>query len=132
MAFHDKIDWTGVDWTRTNAEIAASLGGIRRETVSRERVRLGHTKVYPKPSDRIGELERENAELRAKLTAMTAERDYRVTPLELVRAVRGAYLAGHGGRPEIVQLWETCRIRMGLLERFGAWVLTVGSEAADV
>lgn len=72
MAFHDKIDWTGVDWTRTNAEIAASLGGIRRETVSRERVRLGHAKVYPRPSDRIGELERENAELREKIATMTA------------------------------------------------------------
>ena len=67
MAFHDKIDWTGVDWTRTNAEIAASLGGIRRETVSRERVRLGHAKVYPKPSDRIAELEREIKDLRVVL-----------------------------------------------------------------
>ena len=64
MAFHDKIDWTGVDWTKTNAEIAANLGGIRRETVSRERVRLGHAKVYPRPSDRIGELECEVKDLR--------------------------------------------------------------------
>ena len=72
MAYHAKLDWTGVDWTLTNAQIALSMGGIRRETVARARVKLGNAKVYPKLLPRIAELERENAELRASLAAATA------------------------------------------------------------
>lgn len=141
MAFHDKIDWTGVDWTHTNAEIAASLGGVRRETVSRERVRLGHAKVYPRPSDRIDELERENAELRAKLAMMTASpimdavrarpglAHVKGTDAELLRWV---LRSGHGWEPGQVR-WSHVRDMAGHGSTVGhALCVAVGVNPDDV
>jgi len=47
-----RYDWSAVDWTQTNEQITALLGGkISRETVARKRVALGHPTVYP-PSPR--------------------------------------------------------------------------------
>jgi len=43
-----KRDWSNVDWTQTNEQIAASLGGIARETVARKRAELGISTVRPK------------------------------------------------------------------------------------
>ena len=72
MARPKKIDWSEVDWRRTNAEIALGLGGVRTETVSRARAKRGHPTVNPRFLPRIAELERENAELRAALAAAKA------------------------------------------------------------
>ena len=133
MAFHDKIDWTGVDWTKTNAEIAANLGGIRRETVSRERVRLGHAKVYPRPSDRIGELE----------TILACARDLEVRPVLGVRArlaTKGAgkWIESAGDRSkfglttaEIVAVVDRLK-EAGMLDCLQLLHFHIGSQVPDI
>ena len=67
MARPTKIDWSEVDWSRTNAEIALGLGGVRTDTVSRARAKRGHPTVNPRFLPRIAELEREVGDLRVLL-----------------------------------------------------------------
>ncbi len=60
-----KHDWNAVDWTKTNAQIAAALGIRAVESVARKRRELGKAPVYPPtPTERIAALERECEELK--------------------------------------------------------------------
>jgi hypothetical protein len=122
-----KRDWSNVDWTQTNEQIAASLGGIARETVARERARQGVATVRPKRLTlQVAELSDALRQIataigtpahvdpladlpglvlavqavvqRAESSAIVAaERDRRIDPVEHARAVMRAYMLTVGG-----------------------------------